>query len=886
MAITNFSGISAYYNGKNTFGWTNTLARSAAFPVEKFSVFGSLDDAKKYVNGETIPSMGATAGLAYAGQIIAVANADGSQTVYVVDPTVTEGDLIGLRPLATGGDAAEIEQKLNAEISNRISADNYLSSQISTIQTTTLQDLRSTLTEQLSIDVAVEAGTGDILSSYVISQGGTDKTVKINIPKDKVITNAEVVKNPEGHAAGTYLKLTIQNVADPLYVPVPELASVYSGHDGDTVKVEVVNDPTNGESYTIKASVKAGSIGAEHLTTNLSTYIKTVVDREAADRSAIEILSGADTVEGSVAKAKKDAKAYADTKVEALSTSLSTTVDTKITAEKNRATAAEAALKSDVDNKIFIDGLSAQTLSIMHISQDEYHNVVTSDTGADPNTIYVVSSDSLNLYGEKITNLADGTDKNDAVNVGQLSSVSADLQTKITNAVNGGVNQLSNQIFTPTTGLKDVLSADYSKKAKDAETNAKAYTDQKIENLDYAGGSFGPNQFVTKVTETNGVIEATYARPTANDISFGSNSTVNDALTALQKVAGATSADVSIGGAKKYAEAVALSVANAANAAITSCDFDMTKLTGAAVVDKITQVDGKITQVSTRNLNASDLADYTTLTSDIQNKYAVTIKQAAGTTEGVLSTYTVAQNGKTLATIEIPKDKVIESAKVVFGTLSGDGFHPEDAGSATKSDKAKFYLEVVVANQDKKLYIPVPELADTYVGHTGTTVSVKIVSDKDGARCISAEVNDGSIGEKHLTEGLSAYINANRKAIEALSGNGQNSVKKQISDLSTALSGDIDALSGLIFAENGLKDQLSGEIESLSSALSGDIKDLSSSLSGTVDTISAGFDKRIDALEVATVSAITINNVKATVANNEIVFSGIIFDCGNAADLT
>ena len=80
-----------------------------------------------------------------------------------------------------------------------------------------------------------------------------------------------------------------------------------------------------------------------------------------------------------------------------------------------------------------------------------------------------------------------------------------------------------------------------------------------------------------------------------------------------------------------------------------------------------------------------------------------------------------------------------------------------------------------------------------------------------------------------------------------------------------------------------MKDQLSGEIESLSSALSGDIKDLSASLSGTVDTISAGFDNRIDALEAVTVSAITINNVKATVDNNEIVFSGIIFDCGNAA---
>ena len=152
--------------------------------------------------------------------------------------------------------------------------------------------------------------------------------------------------------------------AQHIYIPFKDLAQLYTAVDSATVDLTITED------NKISAIVNAGSIGAEHLTTNLSTYIKTVVDREAADRSAIEILSGADTVEGSVAKAKKDAKAYADTKVEALSTSLSTTVDTKIAAEKNRATAAEAALKSDVDNKIFINGLSAQTLKIKHVSQD------------------------------------------------------------------------------------------------------------------------------------------------------------------------------------------------------------------------------------------------------------------------------------------------------------------------------------------------------------------------------------------------------------------------------------------------------------------------------------------------------------------------------------
>ena len=118
----------------------------------------------------------------------------------------------------------------------------------------------------------------------------------------------------------------------------------------------------------------------------------------------------------------------------------------------------------------------------------------------------------------------------------------------------------------------------------------------------------------------------------------------------------------------------------------------------------------------------------------------------AGASDDVLSTFTFTQNGKTVGTINLPKDKVIESAKVVFGELSADGtFTPDVAGSQTASDKSKFYLEVVVANQTEKLYIPVPELADTYVGHNGTTVAVTITGDTDGARCISAEVKDESI---------------------------------------------------------------------------------------------------------------------------------------------
>ena len=92
--------------------------------------------------------------------------------------------------------------------------------------------------------------------------------------------------------------------------------------------------------------------------------------------------------------------------------------------------------------------------------------------------------------------------------------------------------------------------------------------------------------------------------------------------------------------------------------------------------------------------------------------------------------------------------------------MSSDGtFTPDDAGSATASDKSKFYLEVVVANQTEKLYIPVPELADTYVGHNGTTVKVEITSDKDGARCISADIALSSITNDKMADNSIAMRN-------------------------------------------------------------------------------------------------------------------------------
>jgi hypothetical protein len=47
--------------------------------------------------------------------------------------------------------------------------------------------------------------------------------------------------------------------------------------------------------------------------------------------------------------------------------------------------------------------------------------------GTDPNTLYIVSSDSLNMYGETIQNLADPISATDAVNKQYVDSISTYL---------------------------------------------------------------------------------------------------------------------------------------------------------------------------------------------------------------------------------------------------------------------------------------------------------------------------------------------------------------------------------------------------------------------------------------------------------------------------
>ena len=53
----------------------------------------------------------------------------------------------------------------------------------------------------------------------------------------------------------------------------------------------------------------------------------------------------------------------------------------------------------------------------------------------DPNTLYVVSSDNMSMYGQKITDLAVGELSGDACTYGQLSAFKAQVKSAIDKAL-------------------------------------------------------------------------------------------------------------------------------------------------------------------------------------------------------------------------------------------------------------------------------------------------------------------------------------------------------------------------------------------------------------------------------------------------------------------
>lgn len=146
------------------------------------------------------------------------------------------------------------------------------------LDTTAKTDLVGAINEVLQ---SVEAGgTGSVvtmttdtttdgyLKTYTFKQGNTE-IGKVDIPKDLVIQSGEIVVDPDGQTAGTYLKLTIANQTNPVFVNVKDLVDAYTAQ-ASAAQVQLAISDTN----EISATIVAGSIGTTELGANAVTTAK------------------------------------------------------------------------------------------------------------------------------------------------------------------------------------------------------------------------------------------------------------------------------------------------------------------------------------------------------------------------------------------------------------------------------------------------------------------------------------------------------------------------------------------------------------------------------------------------------------------------------------
>ena len=119
---------------------------------------------------------------------------------------------------------------------------------------------------QVTIDTSTT--TEGYLKTYTIKQGTTE-VGKIDIPKDLVVTSGEIVVDPDGQPAGTYVKLTIANQDAPVYINVADLVDAYTAQASAT-QVQLAISDTN----EISATIVAGSIGTTEITDGAITTAK------------------------------------------------------------------------------------------------------------------------------------------------------------------------------------------------------------------------------------------------------------------------------------------------------------------------------------------------------------------------------------------------------------------------------------------------------------------------------------------------------------------------------------------------------------------------------------------------------------------------------------
>lgn len=119
-----------------------------------------------------------------------------------------------------------------------------------------------------AVTIAKDTNVTGNVARYTFSQGGNTLPTTIDIPTDMVVQSGQIVVNPTGQPAGTYIELTIANQSEPIYINVADLVDAYTA---DNSTLAMSNN---------QFAVKDAGITNAKLATEVSTQWKADADTE------------------------------------------------------------------------------------------------------------------------------------------------------------------------------------------------------------------------------------------------------------------------------------------------------------------------------------------------------------------------------------------------------------------------------------------------------------------------------------------------------------------------------------------------------------------------------------------------------------------------------
>ena len=282
---------------------------------------------------------------------------------------------------------------------------------LSTALSVEIQTLSTNLSTDLSVEniraMSVETELSDAISSKIyIDDVSTESLCAIHCSMDKYyrrVIDGDVLSNE-------------------LYILSGEYVNVYNR------KIKYVDTPVDSSDATTKGYVDDA---ISKLSTELSTQISALSNNISADvkRLSTEL----------------------STQISALSNNISADLKCLSTEVIDVSTL----LSNDISCKIGADGRYLSTLSILHIDDDDYYDLVKNNH-VNSDTLYIVSGDYNNAYDLQVKYVAAPTDGDDATNKTYVDGKFTEVDDRVTTLSSALMTELS--VFADDTKTPDLYT--------------------------------------------------------------------------------------------------------------------------------------------------------------------------------------------------------------------------------------------------------------------------------------------------------------------------------------------------------------------------------------------------------------------------------------------